>query len=99
MAANPVTLSMNRIKVLFFATLRDRAGTRNVEIGIPDGTTVEALKTRIVELYPGLAQAVGTALIAINREYADDDALVPDGAEVALFPPVSGGSNVHEVIR
>ncbi len=96
MAANPVTLSMNKIKVLFFATLRDRAGTRNVEIGIPDGTSVGALKALIVELYPGLAQAVETALIAINREYADDDAVVPDGAEVALFPPVSGGGDLHE---
>lgn len=90
---------MSKIKVLFFATLRDRAGTRSVDIDVPNATTVGTLKTRIVELYPGLAQAVETALIAINREYADDDAVVPDGAEVALFPPVSGGSRACEARR
>lgn len=84
---------MNKVKLLFFATLRDRAGTRNVEIEIPGGMTVSALKERIVELFPSLAQSVETALIAVNREYADGDAVVPDGAEVALFPPVSGGSH------
>lgn len=87
---------MNRIKLLFFATLRDRAGTRSAEIEIPDGMTVGGLKGRIVELYPGLAQSIETALIAINREYADESAVVPEGAEVALFPPVSGGSQVAE---
>ena len=90
---------MSKIKVLFFATLRDRAGTRSVDIDVPNTTTVGTLKTRIVELYPGLAQAVETALIAINREYADDDAVVPDGAEVALFPPVSGGCRACEARR
>ncbi len=91
MADDPVTWSMNKIKLLFFATLRDQAGTRSAEIEIPDGTTVEALKERITTDYPGLKLAVETALIAINREYADPEAVVPDGAEVALFPPVSGG--------
>ena len=87
---------MNRIKVLFFATLRDAAGTRSVEIDVPDGTTVDALKRRIVELYPRMARAIETALIAINREYAADDAVLPGSAEVALFPPVSGGSDTHK---
>lgn len=95
MAVDPVTLSMSKVKVLFFATLRDRAGTRSAEIEVPEGTTVDALKKRIVELYPGLAQAVETALIAVNREYADGAAVVRDGAEVGLFPPVSGGSDEH----
>jgi molybdopterin converting factor subunit 1 len=87
---------MNKIKLLFFATLRDRAGTRSAEIEIPDGMTVGVLKGRIAELYPGLVQSVETALIAINREYADVNAVVPDGAEVALFPPVSGGNHAQD---
>jgi molybdopterin converting factor small subunit len=32
-----------------------------------------------------------SVLITINREYAFDDAVVPAGAEIAMFPPVSGG--------
>ena len=82
---------MNKVKLLFFATLRDRAGTRAGEIEVPDGTTVHELKDAIAMQYPALKQAVGHALVAINREYAQDQAVVPEAAEVALFPPVSGG--------
>ena len=82
---------MNRVKLLFFATLRDRAGTRTAEIDVPQGTTVRSLRDAVAAQYPGLRQSVEHVLVAINREYAQDDAVVPDGAEVALFPPVSGG--------
>ncbi|MGC8855194.1 MAG: molybdopterin converting factor subunit 1 [Anaerolineae bacterium] len=82
---------MNRIKVLLFATLRDRAGSKSLELEIPDGTTVQGLKEQIAYQYPTLSEAMKTVLISINREYAFDEAVVPDGAEVAMFPPVSGG--------
>lgn len=82
---------MNRIKVLFFATLRDRAGSKSLEIEIPAGTTVQGLKDYLAHHYPNLSEAMKTVLISINREYAFDDAIVPEGAEVAMFPPVSGG--------
>jgi molybdopterin converting factor subunit 1 len=82
---------MNRIKVLFFATLRDRAGTKSLEIEIPEDTTVQGLKDQIVNDYPHLKQSMDTVVISINREFAFDENLVPENAEVAMFPPVSGG--------
>ena len=82
---------MNHIKVLLFATLRDRAGTKSLEIEIPDSATVQGLKDQIALDYPNLKQAMETVLISINREYAFDEATVPQNAEVAMFPPVSGG--------
>ncbi len=82
---------MNRVKILFFATLRDRAGTKTAEIEVPEGTTVSELRDRIAELYPSIGPALHTALIAVNREYAAPEAVLPDHADVALFPPVSGG--------
>lgn len=82
---------MSSVKVLFFATLRDRAGTKAAEMQIPDGTTVAALKDRIALEFPGVKPSIPTVIVAINREYAPDEAVVPDGADVALFPPVSGG--------
>ena len=82
---------MNRIRVLFFATLRDRAGTKNVDLEIPVETTVKALKDLVVEAYPGLMETMDTVVISINREFAFDESLVPENAEVAMFPPVSGG--------
>jgi len=82
---------MNRIKVLFFATLRDRAGTKSVELDVPIETTVQALKGMVVDAYPGLKESMDMVVISINREFAFDENLVPDNAEVAMFPPVSGG--------
>ena len=84
-----------RVELLFFATLRDRAGAKSLEIDIPEGTTVKGLKDQVAREYPGLQASMQTALISINHEYAFDDALVPVNAEVALFPPVSGGSPEH----
>lgn len=82
---------MNRIKVLFFATLRDRAGIKNVELEIPTETTVQTLKELVVDAYPGLKETMDTVVISINREFAFDESIVPENAEVAMFPPVSGG--------
>jgi molybdopterin converting factor subunit 1 len=82
---------MNRIKVLFFATLRDRAGTKAVDLEIPSEMTVRSLKSLVVDEYPGLKETMGTVVISINREFAFDESVVPENAEVAMFPPVSGG--------
>ncbi len=82
---------MSKIRLLFFATLRDRAGTKTAEMEVPPGTTVGQLKDRIAQEYPGLGPSLHTALIAVNREYAAEDLVLPGDADVALFPPVSGG--------
>ena len=82
---------MNHIKLLFFATIRDRAGTKSLEIDIPASLTILELKEKLSTDYPNLKDSMKSVLITINREYAFDDAVVPLNAEVALFPPVSGG--------
>ena len=84
---------MYRVKVLFFATLRERAGTRSAELEIAPGTSIEQLKGLLVDRFPGLgAQGLLLhCLAAVNHEYRPDEATIPDDAEVAMFPPVSGG--------
>jgi molybdopterin converting factor subunit 1 len=82
---------MNRIKVLFFATLRDRAGTKSVEIEISDGATLRELKKNIASQYPGLEPSLKTVITSVNHEYAAEDTVLPVNAEVGMFPPVSGG--------
>lgn len=82
---------MNRVRVLFFATLRDKAGAREVEMVLPDGTDVRALKALLSTEYPTLKESLGSVLVSINREYAFDEQVLPASAEVAFFPPVSGG--------
>ncbi len=85
-------------KILFFATLRDRAGAKTFELQTEAGLTVAGLKSRLVSHFPGLESSMGSALVSVNRAYAFDDDLIPDGAEVALFPPVSGGADEFPTI-
>jgi molybdopterin converting factor subunit 1 len=82
---------MNRVKLLFFATLRDRAGTRSMELDVPADLTVQGLKDKLSHEFPNLKESMSSVLITINREYAFDDAVIPPNAELAMFPPVSGG--------
>ena len=82
---------MNRVKLLLFATLRDRAGTKSIELEVPPDLTVQGLKDKISGEYPSLKESMKSVLITINREYAFDEAVIPPDAELAMFPPVSGG--------
>lgn len=89
----------NQITVLFFATFRDQAGTSRIEMDIPEKMTVGELKQMIGEKYPVLAENLDFILMAVNKNYAFDEDEIPDGAEVALFPPVSGGNEPPTVFR
>jgi molybdopterin converting factor small subunit len=62
-----------------------------MELDIPTNLTVQGLKDKISSEYPNLKESMSSVLITINREYAFDDAVIPPDAELAMFPPVSGG--------
>lgn len=83
---------MNKVKVLFFATLQARAGTSSLEMDLPENVSVRDFKQQLIQLLPSLESSLGSTLVSVNREFAFDGDLIPTGAEVALFPPVSGGS-------
>lgn len=83
---------MASVKVLFFATLRDKAGTKSLEVELENGATVGGLKDLLGREHPALSESLQHCLAAVDHEYSDDTAEIPAGAEVAFFPPVSGGS-------
>jgi len=75
------------ITVRFFAGLREQLGRDTLELP-STATTVRAVWARATDQAP-----VPTHLLAaVNLEYADFDAPVADGDEVAFFPPVTGGA-------
>lgn len=84
-------MSSNEITVLFFATLKDRTGTSRISINIPEGMLVVDFKRLISEEFPGLKASLDSVLVSVEHEFAFDNEIIPNGAEVALFPPVSGG--------
>ncbi len=79
------------VRVLFFASLAEAAGTEAVEVAEPGAATVASLYERLAERFPGLKPLGAACLCAVNREFARADSPVRDGDEVAFFPPVSGG--------
>jgi molybdopterin converting factor subunit 1 len=82
---------MNQVTILFFATLRDKAGARSIKLVLEDGTSIAQLKLLLVGQYPALDGLLVHCLASINREYCFDETNIPAGAEIAFFPPVSGG--------
>ena len=82
---------MNKIKVLFFATLKERAGVKEAQLALPEEANVADLKARLRQDFPNLVEALDSALVSVNREFAFDEDPIPAEAEVAIFPPVSGG--------
>ena len=82
---------MNSIRVFFFATLRQRAGKKSLELEVPEDMSVGGLVAQLGRDYPELRESLKTVVISVNREFAFEDAVIPPNGEVALFPPVSGG--------
>lgn len=76
---------------MFFATLRDYVNAKTIELDVPLDITVAGLKELLVKSYPKMVPAQNSIMAAINREYAADEQVIPLNAEIALFPPVSGG--------
>jgi MoaE-MoaD fusion protein len=80
------------VTVLYFAGARDAAGLAKESLADAP-RTVGALRERLVALHPPLARVLARCRIAVEQDFAEDDAaIVPDGAEVAIVPPVAGGS-------
>ncbi|MDX6646592.1 MAG: MoaE-MoaD fusion protein [Miltoncostaeaceae bacterium] len=75
-----------QVTVRLFAQLRERAGTGELSIELPDGARVRDAVDSLGDIAGGLP-----VVMAVNREYADSDAPLAAGDELALIPPVSGG--------
>ncbi len=84
-----------RIKVLFFAGLREAVGTGREELELPGGVdTAGALRAHLIARGGAWAQALGgtrTVRIAVDQALAAPESRIQEGAEVAFFPPVTGG--------
>jgi molybdopterin converting factor small subunit len=80
-----------QIAVRLFAKARDIAGASVVELDLPDSARVADVRTALGERFPAMASLVQSLLVSVGTDYANDQTPLPDGAEIACFPPVSGG--------
>lgn len=79
---------MNR-RVLFFASLREAAGTGEMQVDLPDGTSIDQVWQQLAS---DLENLPGKVLCAVNQDYVEQDyQLEKNDHEIAFFPPVTGG--------
>ena len=74
------------VTVRLFAVLRERAGSPELTLDLPDGARVRDALDSLSSLAEGVP-----LVMAVNREYASDEHVLDAGDELALIPPVSGG--------
>ena len=86
------------IHARLFARLREQAGTDAETVHVPDRSMVEDVYAALRRKHPSLEPNLAAVRAAINQEFAEWDAVVVEGDEVAFIPPVSGGTNAVGVL-
>lgn len=86
-----------KITVRYFASIREVVGRREEVREVTDGSTAGELVDTIVTEHPAVDGLRRTSRLMLNHAYADRDQVLHDGDELALIPPVSGGSGEFQV--
>ena len=86
---------MITIRVLFFGAARDVVDQNPLSLVVETPATVSRAFQQLVERFRGLERFGRSLLFAVNQEYATPDTDLKENDELAIFPPVSGGSGEH----
>lgn len=81
------------LQIQLFASLKDAARASQISVEIPEDASVAALLESVARDYPALEKWLPHLRVALNEEYVKSDQIVREGDEIALIPPVSGGSD------
>ena len=81
-----------RIRVLYFAVFREQLGREDDVVALGEHAHVGDAVAALAARHPAIAQLRGKFRVAVNEEFAGDDRELADGDELALIPPVAGGT-------
>lgn len=81
------------IRVLFFGAARDVVDANPLDLSLEAPATVGSAFQSLVSRFSQLERFGRSLLFAVNQEYATPDTLLKENDELAVFPPVSGGSH------
>jgi MoaE-MoaD fusion protein len=87
------------VRVLFFGAARDAVGCDEAMFSLTHPIKVAAAFEQVLNAFPALRRFGRSLLFAVNQEYARPEREVSEGDELAVFPPVSGGSEPETEIR
>lgn len=83
------------LEVRLYATLKEKAGRNRVKVEINAGDTLQELVVNLGNAYPALKESLESAVVSVNRTFADGSEVLGAGDEIAIFPPVSGGQDPY----
>jgi molybdopterin synthase catalytic subunit len=89
-------MSGMKIRLVAFASAADALGVGEMEVEMGEGATVETLRRWLEERYPALKPHWPRLAVAVDGRLTGPGAVLREGVEVALLPPVSGGSAAVE---
>ena len=82
-----------RVQVLFFGILKDIVGRASDSLELQEGSTLADVLTHYEDRVPKIREVLHTVALSVNQHYAGPGAVLGEGDEVALLPPVSGGKS------
>jgi molybdopterin synthase catalytic subunit/molybdopterin converting factor small subunit len=82
-----------RVRVLLFGQLKDIVGRYEDSLDLESGARISAVMAHYSASYPGFEGLTRSIACSINQEYAQGSAVLKEGDEVGLLPPVSGGKS------
>lgn len=86
------------LNVLLFAGLKQSAGTDQLTITVQADATVQTLLNALAAAHPHLAGSLAQCRVAVDQEFVDNEHPVATADEIALIPPVSGGTSSAFVV-
>ena len=81
-----------RVQILFFGMLKEIAGRASDTLDLTEGASVADVLRHYERQIPRLKEALSSLALAVNQQYAGPDTKLNPGDEIALLPPVSGGT-------
>jgi molybdopterin synthase catalytic subunit len=84
------------VTIKLFARMRELVGTGTLKRTLAENATIADLLGTLQQEFPRLAETASYLVVAVNQEFVTPETRLAEGDEVALFPPVSGGSGADE---
>ena len=80
-----------KVKILYFASLKDKVKKSYEYLDIKEGNSIRELKELLIEKYPEIKDILDKSMVAVNESYVEKDTILNNNDTVAFIPPVGGG--------